>query len=170
MSIGRTVNLPAPASSDPEIVSAAMKAMDACIIAATAYHYISEEEKLIASNIDELLLTTRQNSPLPWGGAGGGPPFQWKRAGVIVSGIVPDSEMQTNFLDIPPVLKQKLTKLSEVADAINRKHGDETVMVAQAMRSIDPATGKAITFRNSILHDRRSPFYTTDIKDIIKVK
>jgi len=97
-------------------------------------------------------------------------PFQWKRAGVIVSGIVPDSELQTNFLDIPPVLKQKLTKLSVVADAINRKQGDETVMVAQAMRSIDPATGKAITFRNSILHDRRSPFYTTDIKDVIKVK
>ena len=170
MSIGRTVNLPAPASSDPEIVSAAMKAMDACILTATAHHYISEEEKLIASNVDELLLTTRQHSPFPWGGAGGGPPFQWKRAGVIVSGIVPDSELQTNFLDIPPILKQKLTKLSEVADAINSKHGDETVMVAQAMRSIDPATGKAITFRNSILHDRRSPFYTTDIKDIIKVK
>ncbi len=37
-------------------------------------------------------------------------------------------------------------------------------------RVFDPATGKAITFRNSILHDRRSPFYTTDIKDVIKVK
>ena len=133
MSIGRTVSLPAPACSDPEIVTAAMKAMDACILAAPG-------------------------------------PFQWKRAGVIVSGIVPDSELQTNFLDIPPVLKQKLAKLSQVADALNHKHGDETVMVAQAMRALDPATGKAITFRNSILHDRRSPFYTTDIKDIIKVK
>jgi len=36
--------------------------------------------------------------------------------------------------------------------------------------TLDPTTGKALTFRNSILHDRRSPFYTTDIRDIIKVK
>ena len=89
---------------------------------------------------------------------------------MIVSGIVPDSELQTNFLDIPPVLKEKMMRLSAVADTINRKHGDESLQVAQALRTLDPTTGKALTFRNSILHDRRSPFYTTDIRDIIKVK
>lgn len=170
MSIGRTVNLPAPASSDPEIVSAAMKAMDACILAATANHHIEEKEKLFSSDVDELFLATRQHTPLSDGRGQEEGLYRWKRAGVIVSGIVPDSALQTSFLDIPPNLKQKLTKLSEVADAINRKHGDETVMVAKTMRSTDSSTGKAATFRNSILHDHRSPFYTTDIKDVIKVK
>ena len=94
----------------------------------------------------------------------------WKRAGVVVSGIVADSEIQTSFLDIPPVLKKKFQQLSAVADRINARLGDESIQVAAALRASDPATGKALTFRNSILHDRRSPFYTTDIRDIIKVE
>lgn len=95
---------------------------------------------------------------------------QWKRAGVVVSGIVPDSEIQTSFLDIPPALKQKFQRLSAVADGINLRHGDEALQLAAALRPQDPATGKALTFRNSILHARRSPFYTTDIRDIIQVE
>ena len=94
----------------------------------------------------------------------------WKRAGVVVSGIVADSEIQTSFLDIPPVLKKKFQQLSAVADRINARLGDESIQVAAALRASDPATGKALTFRNSILHDRRSPFYTTDIRDIIQVE
>ena len=135
--LARTVCLPAPASSDPEIISAAMKAMEACVTAATVQK---------------------------------GTGLQWKRAGVVVSGVFPDSELQLNFLDIPPVLKEKMMRLSAVADTINRKHGEESLQVAQALRTIDPSTGKALTFRNSILHERRSPYYTTDIRDIIKVK
>ena len=96
--------------------------------------------------------------------------LQWKRAGVIVSGIVAENEVQTSFLDIPPVLKQKFQQLSAVADHINARLGDESLQVAAALRTQDSATGKALTFRNSILHDRRSPFYTTDIRDIIEVK
>lgn len=171
MSVGRTVALPAPACSDPEIVHAAMIAMEACVKAATSYRFAVRQAELEASNVDELLLATREAAIIKNGEEdNSGIPLQWKRAGVIVSGIVPDSELQTNFLDIPPVLKQKLTKLSQVADAINRKHGDEVIQVAKALRSTDPETGKALTFRNSILHDRRSPFYTTDIRDIIEVK
>ena len=95
--------------------------------------------------------------------------LQWKRAGVIVSGIVRDSELQTSFFDIDPALKQKFSMLSVVADKVNQRLGDETLQVASALRPNDPVTGKAVTFRNSILHDRRSPFYTTDIRDIIQV-
>lgn len=188
MSVGRTVSLPAPACSDPEIIHAAMTAMEACIKAAASRHYREEKEALLSSNVDELLQVASDVLPLPSQGKAKGEtvipllpdreevggtafsPYQWKRAGVIVSGIVPDSEVQTNFLDIPPALKQKLTRLSEVADAINRKHGEEAIQVARALRTTDPETGKALTFRNSILHDRRSPFYTTDIRDIIEVK
>lgn len=128
-SLTHTVALPAPASSDPEIVGAALKALDACFRSG----------------------------------------FQWKRAGVIVSGTVPQDELQTSFLDIPTDLKIKYSKLSAVADKINHRHGDESLLLASAMRAPDPETGKATTFRNSILHTRRSPFYTTEIRDIIAV-
>ncbi|MBR1755881.1 MAG: DUF4113 domain-containing protein, partial [Bacteroidaceae bacterium] len=60
--------------------------------------------------------------------------------------------------------------LSAVADGINLRHGDEALQLAAALRPQDPATGKALTFRNSILHTRRSPFYTTDVRDIIQVE
>lgn len=95
--------------------------------------------------------------------------YQWKRAGVVVSGTVPADEMQTSFLDTPIELKQKFTKLSLVADKVNHSLGDESLQLASAMRAPDPTTGKATTFRNSILHTLRSPFYTTDIRDIIEV-
>ena len=152
-SLGRTVALPAPAASDPEIIKAALAALDACVAAA--------QQKLV---IDYLEL---QNEPQTIGLRPAD--FQWKRAGVIVSGIVPDSEIQTSFLDIPPKLKEKLHALSCVADSINARHGEESIQVASAMRTVDPETGKALTFRNSILHSRRSPFYTTDLRDIIQV-
>ncbi|MBQ7442757.1 MAG: Y-family DNA polymerase [Bacteroidaceae bacterium] len=148
-SVARTVALPAPAASDPEIVHAALEAMDACL----------------ASAVMARMGGGLGASPQPPAAAA----LQWKRAGVIVGGIVPDTEVQTSFLDIPPALKAKLTRLSAVADAVNARHGDETLQVASAMRPHDPATGKALTFRNSILHERRSPFYTTDIRDIITV-
>ncbi len=152
--LGRTVVLPAPASSDPEIVKAALAALEACVVASKQKqegHYF------------EL-----QNEPQTMGMSPTS--FQWKRAGVIVSGIVPDSELQTSFLDIPPVLKEKLQRLSAVTDKINARHGEEAIQVASALRSHDPETGKALTFRNSILHSHRSPFYTTDIKGLIEVR
>ena len=124
-----TVALPAPASSDPEIVGAALQGLDACFRSG----------------------------------------FQWKRAGVIVSGTLPEDELQTSFLDISPEMKMKFTKMSAVADKVNRRHGDESLQIASAMRAPDSETGKATTFRNSIIHTRRSPFYTTDIREIIEV-
>ena len=152
--LGRTVALPAPAASDPEIVKAALAALKACIEAA--------HQKLDEDNIELM------NEPQTIGQRPAD--YLWKRAGVIVSGIVPDSEIQTSFLDIPPVLKEKLQRLSEVTDKINARHGEESIQVASALRQHDPETGKALSFRNSILHSRRSPFYTTDIRDIIEVK
>lgn len=151
--LGRTVALPAPAASDPEIIKAALKALEACVEAAN---------RKLDSDYTEL-----QNEPQTFDRRPAD--FQWKRAGVIVSGIVPDSEIQTSFLDIPSALKEKLHSLSLVMDSINARHGEEALQVASALRPKDPETGKALTFRNSILHDRRSPFYTTDIRDVIRV-
>ncbi len=152
-SLARTVALPAPAQSDPEIVHAALLALDAC--------FQASQRKL------ELDYAEYQNEPQTMGLRPSD--FQWKRAGVIVSGTLSAQELQTSFLDIPPVLKQKYQQISAVADRINARLGDESLQLASAMRPTDPTTGKALTFRNSILHERRSPFYTTNIKDIIQV-
>ena len=100
MSLGRTVALPAPAQSDTEIVHAALEALDACIEAS---------KRKLSEYYAEY-----QNEPQTIGLRPAD--FQWKRAGVIVSGIVADAEVQTSFLDIPPVLKEKLQRLSAVAD------------------------------------------------------
>ena len=152
--ISSTASLPAPACSDTEITRAALAALDACMAAG---------RRRLADQYAEY-----ENEPQ---GIGLKPNHhQWKRAGVVVSGIVPGSEVQTSFLDIPPVLKEKLQRMSAVADAINGRFGDETLQLAASIREHDPQTGKALTFRNSILHTRRSPFYTTDIRDIIKVE
>ncbi len=152
-SLGRTVALPAPAQSDTEIVRAALVALAAC--------FQASQRKL------ELDYVEYQNEPQTMGLRPSD--FQWKRAGVIVSGTVSCQELQTSFLDIPPVLKQKYEQLSAVADRINARMGDESLQLASALRAPDPTTGKALTFRNSILHQHRSPFYTTDIRDIIQV-
>lgn len=152
--LSRTVALPAPACSDPEIIKAALSALEACITAS---------RQKVENDHFEL-----QNEPQTIGLRPAD--FLWKRAGVIVSGIVPDSEIQTSFLDIPPVLKQKFQRISALADQINARHGEEAIQVASTLRPLDPETGKALTFRNSILHTRRSPFYTTDIRDIIELK
>lgn len=154
LSLSRTVCLPAPAQSDAEIITAAHEALADCLEAA---------RRRLSADYAEL-----ENEPQTMGLRPAD--HQWKRAGVIVGGIVPETEIQTSFLDIPPVLKQRLQQLSAVADRINARFGDEALQVAAALRSTDPATGKALTFRNSILHDRRSPFYTTDIRDIIGVE
>ena len=153
LSLSSSVSLAAPAQSDPEIVGAAMEALDQCI-------------KISQRRLEETYIEY-QNEPQGMGLKPGD--LRWKRAGVIVSAIVPEWELQTSFLDIPPVLKQKFQAMSAVADKINAKMGDETIQVASALREADPETGKALTFRNSILHSRRSPFYTTDIRDIIEV-
>ena len=176
-SLGRTVALPTAAQSDTEIVRAALAALDACLMDAGKQSLALQRAAEDASPVDELLQITRDLANRPAAthpvtqriGPAGRTAFQWKRAGVIVSGTVSCQELQTSFLDIPPALKQKYQQLSATADRINTKLGEESLQLASCLRATDPATGKALTFRNSILHDRRSPFYTTDIRDILEV-
>lgn len=96
--------------------------------------------------------------------------FHYKKAGVMVSGICPGSAIQMSFLDIPHERKEKYLTLSRLMDDINRKNGDDTLVMGAQLYDNDASTGKATTFKNSIKHDRRTPCYTTNIKDIIKVK
>lgn len=96
--------------------------------------------------------------------------IHYKRAGVILSGMCPDNAIQMNLFDIPEEYRQKYEALSRLMDDINFRNGDGTLIIASQMYAVDEGTGKATTFKNSIKHAKRTPCYTTNINDIIKVK
>lgn len=97
--------------------------------------------------------------------------FQYKRAGVIVSGITKSTSIQQNLFDeLTPEQRQKFNKLSEVMDTINRRMGNDTMILGIQQFPKDEKTGEQLNFRDLIKHDHRSKCYTTDINELIEVK
>ena len=100
--------------------------------------------------------------------------YQYKRAGVIVMGVGPKSPIQQDLFDHNAEQFQKMRRLDEVIDRINRLQGSETIVLgAQQYTSRDKdgnAAGKAQVFANAIRHDFRSPNPTTRWTDIIRLK
>jgi DNA polymerase V len=100
--------------------------------------------------------------------------YQYKRAGVIVMGVGPKSPIQQDLFDHNAEQFQKMRRLDEVIDRINRLQGSETIVLgAQQYTSKDKdgnAAGKAQVFANAIRHDFRSPNPTTRWTDIIRLK
>lgn len=91
--------------------------------------------------------------------------YHYKRAGVIVMGICPKDGIQTNFIDYDAERYDKMKRLDEVMDKVNRLYGSET-LVLSSQQYIKPGGGKAGVFKDSIKHDFRSPCYTTRWSDI----
>lgn len=97
--------------------------------------------------------------------------FQYKRAGVIVSGITKSTSIQQNLFDeLTPEQRRKFDKLSEVMDTINCKMGNDTMILGVQQFPKDEKTGEQLNFRDLIKHDHRSKCYTTDINELIEVK
>ena len=97
--------------------------------------------------------------------------FQYKRAGVIVSGIIKSTSIQQNLFDeLTPEQRQKFNKLSEVMDTINRRMGNDTMILGVQQFPKDEKTGEQLNFRDLIRHDHRSKCHTTDINELIEVK
>ena len=97
--------------------------------------------------------------------------YHYKRAGVIVMGICPDSGVQTNFIDYDAERHEKMKRLDAVLDKVNREYGSETLVLGsqQYVRKEDMGVGKKVeagVFKDSIKHDFRSPCYTTRWSDI----
>lgn len=82
----------------------------------------------------------------------------FKKAGVIVWDICPDTAVQTYLFD--KVDRAKQARLAAAIDSINRKNGYNMVKVAVQ------GTGKDWHLK----HEHASQRYTTDIKEIIKVR
>ena len=81
--------------------------------------------------------------------------YDYKKAGVFVSGIVPDQQVQQNLFE--PAEKDSL--LMKTVDKLNARFGSGKVQVASA------GTKKEWNLKREML----SPHYTTSLKDIIKV-
>ena len=96
--------------------------------------------------------------------------YQYKKAGVIVMGISPDSPIQQDLFDLNAEQIQKMRRLDEVIDRINRMHGSETIVIGAQQYTQKNGKGKAEVFANAIKHDFRSKNPKTRWADIIKLR
>ena len=96
--------------------------------------------------------------------------YQYKKAGVIVMGISPDSPIQQDLFDLNAEQIQKMRRLDEVIDRINRMHGSETIVIGAQQYTRKDGKGKADVFANAIKHDFKSKNPTTRWSDVMKLK
>jgi len=96
--------------------------------------------------------------------------YQYKKAGVIVMGIDPDSPIQQDLFDVNAEQIEKMRRLDEVVDRINRMHGSETIVIGAQQYTQKDGIGKANVFANAIKHDFKSKNPTTRWSDIIVLK
>ena len=85
------------------------------------------------------------------------PGYAYKKAGVVVSGIVPGNEIQLSFWDQSDRLR--LNRLYSVVDQINRKNGNNTLKMA--------AQGFSKKWR--LKNEHLSRMYTTNFRDLIEI-
>ena len=95
--------------------------------------------------------------------------YQYKKAGVIVMNIGPDSPIQQDLFDINAEQFQKMKRLDEVIDRINRMNGSETIVLGSQQYTQKNGKGKADVFANAIKHDFRSPSPTTRWSEVIQL-
>jgi len=95
---------------------------------------------------------------------------QYKRGGVIVMGISPNSPIQQDLFDVNAEQIEKMNKLDKVIDRINRLYGSETIVIGSQQYTQKNGKGKADVFANAIKHDFKSKNPTTRWSDIIKLK
>lgn len=85
------------------------------------------------------------------------PGYAYKKAGVVVSGIVPGNEIQLSFWDQSDRLR--LNRLYNIVDQINRKNGNNTLKMA--------AQGFSKKWR--LKNEHLSRMYTTNFRDLIEI-
>ena len=95
--------------------------------------------------------------------------YSYKKAGVIVMGIAPDSPIQQDLFDTDADRMRKMRQLDRVVDRINRVQGSETIVIGSQQYTCKDGRGKADVFANAIRHDFKSPNPTTRWSDIMKL-
>ena len=96
--------------------------------------------------------------------------YHYKKAGVIVMGIGPDSPIQTDLFDYNAEQFEKMKRLDAAIDYINKVNGSETLVLGSQQYTKKDGKGKAEVFANAIKHDFKSKNPTTRWSDIIRLK
>lgn len=96
--------------------------------------------------------------------------YHYKKAGVIVMGIGPNSPIQPDLFDYNAEQFEKMKRLDAVIDRINKVNGTETIVLGSQQYTQKDGKGKANVFANAIKHDFKSKNPTTRWSDIIKLK
>lgn len=96
--------------------------------------------------------------------------YKYKKAGVIVTDIAPESPVQQDLFDVNSEKLHKLRKLDKAIDRINRIQGSETVVLGSQQYTKKGGKGKADVFANAMKREFKSPCPTTRWSDIIKLK
>ena len=84
--------------------------------------------------------------------------YKYKKAGVIVSGIIPSTEIQLNLFDKTDL--PRYNRLYKVIDCVNKKYGMNTLRLAAQ------GSGKKWNLKNEFISRR----YTTNLDDIIEIR
>ena len=96
--------------------------------------------------------------------------YHYKKAGVIVMGIGPNSPIQPDLFDYNAEQFEKMKRLDAVIDRINKVNGTETIVLGSQQYPQKDGKGKANVFANAIKHDFKSKNPTTRWSDIIVLK
>ena len=81
----------------------------------------------------------------------------------------PDSPIQQDLFDVTAEQIEKMRRLDEVVDRINRLHGSETIVIGAQQYTRPNGQGRAEVFANAIKHDFKSKNPTTRWSEIIKL-
>lgn len=96
--------------------------------------------------------------------------YQYKRGGVIVMGISPNSPIQQDLFDVDAEQIQKLKRLDAAIDRINKINGSETIVIGSQQYTQKDGKGKANVFANAMKQEHKSKNYTTRWSDIMTLK
>jgi DNA polymerase V len=96
--------------------------------------------------------------------------YHYKKAGVIVMGIVPGNPIQQDLFDSNPEQYMKLKRLDAAIDHINKLNGTETIVLGIQQYTQKGGKGKANVFANAIKHEFKSKNPTTRWSDIMVLR
>lgn len=83
--------------------------------------------------------------------------YRYKKAGIMVSGIVPENNVQTSLFDVHQPKRLKDHRVFQTVDALNRKLGRDKIRIAA--QGNGPSTHRAF----------QSPCYTTRWEDLLVI-
>ncbi len=86
------------------------------------------------------------------------PGYNYKKTGIIVTDIIPDTQVQSSFFDT--VNRQKDARVMKTLDLVNNRFGKDLVKLA----------AQGYTKNWKLRQERLSPCYTTNIAQVLTIK